>query len=82
MKLQYCLKASVLLALVIAGRFARDVEQTNPGRSITDILRSTTAAKAPAALRAQPLRVVPVAATLRPAPLVVRPQTASFAEVE
>ena len=72
-----------MLGLVIAGRYARDIEQTNPGRSFNEILR-VSAAPAPVPSRVTP----PVASQKLPVPLlrsasrVVPAQSASFAEVD
>ena len=76
-----------MLGLVIAGRYARDVEQTNPGRSLNEILR-TSAAAAPALL---PIALLPIALpvashqlpTQLPQPVApaLPAQSASFTEV-
>ncbi len=82
MKLRLLLKTSLMLGLVIAGRYARDVEQTNPGRSFNEILRisaSTTPATLPTAL---PVAARQLQSRLpRPISSVLPAQTASFADV-
>lgn len=86
MKLRILLKASLMLGLVIAGRYARDVEQTNPGRSLSEILRTSAAAPALLPIALLPI-ALPVASHQLPTqlPQPVAPalpaQSASFTEV-
>ena len=80
MKLQPVLKAALMLGLVIAGRYARDAEQTNPGQSLNEIMRHSTAAAPVAEPKARPHAVLPAGLT-QSLPAVTRPQTASFTEV-
>ena len=65
-----------MLGLVIAGRYARNVEYTNPGRSFNEILRANaTVVIPPPAPRATP----PLAPRPLPAQL---PQAASFTQLD
>lgn len=72
-----------MLGLVIVGRYARDIEHTNPGRTLNEILLSSTAAT-PVATPTTPThpRVVPVN-LIRPLSAAVgsTSQAASFTEV-
>ncbi len=79
MKLRILLKTCLMLGLVIVGRFARDAEQTNPGRSLSEIMQTPPSVNGhtPTAHKHQPLILKPTAIA-RP---LTAPQTASFAEL-
>ncbi len=66
-----------MMGLVIAGRFARNIEQANPGRSLNEVLRASVAVRAASVA---PTRAVPVARTANVRPAAV-PQAASLAEL-
>ncbi|MBC7448534.1 MAG: hypothetical protein H7330_10790 [Hymenobacteraceae bacterium] len=69
-----------MLGLVIAGRYARDVEHTNPGRSFNEILRASTATLPTALPASRPQAVAPQGLT-HTLPVIGKPQSASFTEV-
>lgn len=68
MKLRTLLKTSLMLGLVIAGRFARDIERENPGRSLNQIIDAQDTLRATAQRTPGP-PVIPAStqtATLQP----------------
>ena len=81
MKIRFLLKASLLMGLIIAGRFARDAEQAHPGQTLRlDSLTQTYAPAAPPV--AAPLHPVVSAPVRAVHSLTVRPaQAASLVEL-
>jgi hypothetical protein len=68
MKLRTLLKTSLMLGLIIAGRFARDVERANPGRSLNQIIDAQDSVRA-TAQRTPAMPVIPASnqtASLQP----------------
>jgi hypothetical protein len=78
MDLRILLKTAVMLGLIVAGRFARDAEQMNPGRSISEIIKKPTTAQRVAPQQVARRAAVTPVSFRRP---LANSQTASFAEI-